>query len=47
MKTIFKFTVIALGLAAIALSIIVIKNHCCKKNAVCCDDDFDLDELED
>jgi hypothetical protein len=49
MKTIFKFTVIALGIAAIALSIVAVVNHCCKNKPICCDDDFnaDLDELED
>jgi len=48
MKTVFKFTVIALGLAAIALSIIAIKNHCCKDAYYCCgDDEFDFDELDD
>ena len=47
MKTIFKFTIIALGVAAIALSVIVIANRC--KNALCdCIDDEDFDfDLED
>jgi hypothetical protein len=40
MKAVFKFTIIALGLAAIALSIIAITNHC-KNRSICCDDDFD------
>ncbi|MDR2532570.1 MAG: hypothetical protein LBC82_06990 [Oscillospiraceae bacterium] len=45
MKALFKFTVIALGLAAIALSVVAICNHVCRDKYFCCGDDYD--DLED
>jgi len=48
MKALFKFTVIALGIAAVALSVVAIANHVCRDKYFCCsDDDFDFDELDD
>ncbi|MCL2020275.1 MAG: hypothetical protein FWG70_11065 [Oscillospiraceae bacterium] len=49
MKTLFKFTVIALGIAAVALSVVAIANHLCRdKYCFCGSDDFDdFNGLED
>jgi hypothetical protein len=43
MKSVFKFTVIALGVAAIALSVVAIVNHVCRDKYFCCEDgDFGM-----
>ena len=44
MKSVFKFAIFALGIAAIALSVLAIANHC--RNGICCDydDDYDFED---
>ncbi|MDR2558696.1 MAG: hypothetical protein LBC86_04020 [Oscillospiraceae bacterium] len=42
MKAVFKFTVIALGIAAVALSIVAIANLCKEKYFCCENGDFGM-----